>query len=174
MKRLTRSETILAGTTGALVFLLLNFILLSNFFKGQARLRADIISKTGQLQALQTLVAEHELWNKREAWLLEKQPKLSNENSAAVQLLDQIKQVAKSNDVLLENPAIGSTDKTQFYRSVPVSIETKSSWSALIAFLRTLQQPDQFIVFENANIQIDAGDASLMHGKFKIARWCAP
>jgi hypothetical protein len=29
-------------------------------------------------------------------------------------------------------------------------------------------------VFENVNLAIDSGDATMMRGKFKIARWFAP
>src|SRR5205823_6349612 len=102
------------------------------------------------------------------------QPKLVNEGSAGVELLDYVKSVAKKSDVVLENPAIGSPAKAQFYRSVPVNIETKSSWATLIRFLESIQQPEQFIVFETANVAIDPADPAMMRGKFKIARWYAP
>jgi Tfp pilus assembly protein PilO len=174
MKQLTKSEKSLAIIVGAVAFVLLNLLFVSGFVKHQAQLRADLSGKAGQLKALQVLFSERDRWIRRDEWLRQKQPKLANESGAGVQLLDQIKQIAKSNDVLLENPGWGAPEKSQFYRSVPVNIETKSSWPALIAFMRTVQQPDQFLVFEAANVQIDPGDPSMIRGKFKVARWYLP
>ena len=174
MKQLTRSEKTLALMVGAVAFLLLNFILLSFFIKQQARLRAEALGKAGQLKTLLALYSERDRWIKRDAWIQEYQKKLSSESGADVPLMDQIKQIAKSNDVLLENPGWGVLEKSKFYRTVPVNIETKSSWPGLIAFLRGVQQPDQFLVFEAANVQIDPGDPAMIHGKFKVAKWYLP
>lgn len=174
MKQLTRSERTLALIVGVVAFILLNLLLVSHFVKRQTQLRADLLSKTAQLKALQVLFSEQSRWAARDSWVTQNQPKLANESGAGVQLLDQIKQIAKSNDVLIENPGWGAPEKSQYYRSVPVNIETKSSWPSLIAFLRSVQQPDQFLVFENANVQIDPGDPAMMRGKFKVARWCMP
>lgn len=174
MKQLTAREKLLATIVGGAFFALLNLVLITQFIKRQAAARIELASKTQEWESTQILFSERDLWSKRDAWLQAKQPKLTNEGSAGVQLLDSIKKVAKKTDVVLENPSIGSPIKTTLYRSVPVNIETKSSWSALIAFLQAMQQPEEFIVFESANIAIDAADASMMRGKFKIARWYAP
>ncbi len=163
----------LAGLVAGAVFVLVNILLLSAFFKKQAAARLELGNKTQEWNATQILTSERDLWSKREAWLQQKQPKLANEGSAGVQLLDYVKSVAKKSDVVLENPAIGSPTKTAAYRSVPVNIETKSSWAALIKFLQAMQQPEQFIVFETANVAIDPNDPSMMRGKFRIARWFA-
>jgi hypothetical protein len=174
MRRLSRSEKTLAGVVGALLFALLNLALASYVAKQRAALRIQTDDKTAQIKVMRELFSEQALWSRREAWLKEKQPKLANESSAGVQLLEQVRQIAKSNEVQLENPAIGAQEKTAWCRSVPVQIEAKCSWPALIAFLRAIQQPDQFVVLENATVEIDSGDPSLMRGKFKIARWYAP
>ena len=174
MKQLTRSEKTLSVVVGTVFFILFNLLLVSHIVKRQAQLRIEITGKKTQLKALQVLFSERGKWITRDAWIREKQPRLANESGAGVQLLDQIKQIAKSNEVLLENPGWGAPEKTEFYRAVPVTIETKSSWPALIAFLRSIQQPDQFLVFESANVQIDPGDPAMMHGKFKVARWYLP
>ena len=88
--------------------------------------------------------------------------------------LDELRSLAHEQDVTIDNQAIGAVSKTQSYRSVPVTFDTRSMWPALIAFLQKVQSPDQFTVFESANIQIDAEDPSKMRGRFKIARWYAP
>ena len=44
------------------------------------------------------------------------------------------------------------------------SMDTHSSWPDLIGFLYALQKPDQFIVCEAANIQVDPSDQTKMLG----------
>jgi Tfp pilus assembly protein PilO len=173
LANMTRREKILAAGVGSVLFILLNLFLLSFFFGKQATLRADLAIKQDSFQTASTLLSERELWTKRDAWLRAKQPKLVDESGAGVELLNEIKDAAKKSDATLENPAIGTTQKTPGYRSVPVNVETKSSWESLIKFLHEVQKPDQFIVLESANIQIDSADQTKMHGHFKIARWYA-
>lgn len=173
MKTMTARERMLAGLVAGTVFVLLNLLLVSSFFKKQTLARVELANKTQEWNATQILYSERDLWTKRDAWLQQKQPKIGNEGSAGVQLLDYVKSIARRGDVVLENPAIGTPAKTATYRSVPVNIETKSSWPALIKFLQAMQQPDQFIVFETANVAIDPTDATMMRGKFRIARWFA-
>jgi len=50
----------------------------------------------------------------------------------------------------------------------------KCPWPALVHFLYEVQQPQSFVVFENVNLAVDSSEPTLMHGKFKIARWFAP
>lgn len=174
LANMTPREKVLASGVSAVIFVLLNLFIVTFFFRTQARLRAELTTKQDSLQTARTLLAERDLWTKRDAWLREKQPKLTNESGAGVDLLDQIKDAAKKSDVTLENPAIGPVQKAPSYRSVPVDVDTKCSWESLIQFLHAVQTPEQFVVLENATIQIDSADASKMHGHFKIARWFAP
>jgi len=174
MRKLTQSEKTLSCIVAAALFILLNIILGSYFLNHKAKLTDQIATKTNKLKSLQVLFADRQLWDKRAAWLQQKQPPLSNDNRAGEQLLEYIKSIAQKNDVLLENPGFATPAKTSYYHSVSLTIETKSTWPALIAFLRSVQQPEQFLVFESANVQIESTDPSMMHGKFRIAKWYAP
>jgi hypothetical protein len=167
-------EKLLAAIVGGAIFLVFNLILLSMLNRQQITLRSTIVSKRAELDAMKTLVAERDTWTKRDAWLSGKQPALTNEGSAGVQLLEQIKGIAGTAGVTLENPAIASPGKSPYYRSVSVSVETKSLWPALVKFLQNLQQPGQSIVIESTSIQIDPSDNTKMKGTFKIAKWYAP
>lgn len=174
LDRMTRREKTLLALVAGTIFVLLNLFLISSLFKQQTLLRAQIATKRAQWEAMQMLYADREKWLKRDKWLEEKQPKFGNESEAGVQLLDQIKAKAKAAEVPIENPSIGSPEKSPYYEGVPVTIETKSTWPALVKFLASLQQPEQFIVLESANLQIESSDPSLMRGKFRVARWQAP
>ena len=171
---LSARERTLATIVGVVVFLLLNLFVLSAFSRKQALLREQLAARKNEQVSMQQLLAEREQWEQRDAWLSEKQPKLTDENTAGVQLLDQIRDFARPHEVTLENPAISTPARTQWYHSVSVTVETRSSWQGLIQFLQTAQAPGQFVVFESANVQIDANDPSQMRGRFKIARWYAP
>jgi hypothetical protein len=174
MSRLTNREKTLATIVGAAVAILLNLFLLNFFFRNQRQLSTEMADAAAELEGKKILLAEKAIWEQRDAWLQEKLPKLANEGSGGVQLLDQVKEVAKKHSVLIENPAIGTPDRRAHVLAVTVNIETKSPWPGLIAFLRDLQGPEQFVVLETARIQKDTGDATQMRGRFRIGKWFAP
>ena len=172
--QLSTREKNLSILVGAITFLAVTFFVGDYFLKNLARLQADLATKTRQLKTMQSLSADQTLWDKREAWLREKQPHLDDADGAAVKLLDHLKQLATKRQVLLDSPVIRPPLRKPDYTAIGVEIETKSSWGALIAFLGELQTPEQFIVLDTANLKIDATDPTQMRGKFKITRWYAP
>lgn len=172
--KLSGREKILAGIVLGAVFLVLNLVIIRALVAKQALLRTELASRGRDLQTMKLLLSERDLWTKRAAWLSARQPPLTNESGAGVQLLEQIRVIAREKLVTLENPAFGTNNKTKWYRSVSVNVETKGSLGALVHFLDALQQPDQFIVLESADFAIDSADKSQMHGTFRIARWYAP
>lgn len=174
MKRLSRREKGLAIAVTSVVFVFANVFLIDRFWQYSARLRTEIATRTKQLQHMETLTEDLAFSEQREDWLRAKQPRLENPDTAGVQLLNKIKELASQHAVLLENPAIRLPDRQAEYVAVSIEVETKSSWKPLIAFLHDLQNPEQFIVLESANLKIDDTDQTRMHGRFKIARWFAP
>jgi type II secretory pathway component PulM len=172
--QMSARERNLVMIVGAIALVFITYFVGDYFLKSRARLLAERDTKARQLKTMEALSAEKPLWEQRDAWLSAKQPKLSNEDTAGVQLLDQIKELAKKHGVMIENPVIGRPNRRPEYTGIGVDIETKSPWSGLIAFLTELQTPDQFIVLELANLKKDAADQTQMRGKFKIARWYAP
>ena len=126
---------------------------------------------TRKEQAL--FIKERDLWTKRDEWLQQHQPVLKSPAEAST-LLEQLKDVAAKQNVLVENPQMGAGETTPNHQSVYASIETKSPWPPLVHFLYEVQQPEAFLVFENVNLAIDTNDPTMMRGKFKIARWFAP
>ena len=171
---LSSREKVLALAVGGVVIILLNLLLLSAFARRNIVLRTELAQRQDEWTAMQELLGEEGLWAARDAALTVKQPKLSNENAAGVELLDLIRVLARNHAVTIENPVFGGVTKSPWYRSVPVTLDTHSSWPDLISFLYVLQRPDQFIVCEDANIQVDPGDQTKMLGHFKIARWYSP
>jgi hypothetical protein len=172
--KLSPRERTLALATGGIVFVLLNLLLLSAFARRNTALREELAQQRLEWATMQELLAEQDLWAARDAALTAKQPSLTNENAAGVELLDTLRGLAKNHSVSIENPVFGGVVRDKWYRSVPVSLDTHSSWPDLIGFLYALQRPDQFIVCEGVNVQVDPSDQTKMLGHFKIARWYSP
>ncbi len=172
-QRMNRRERVLALIVAAVVFLTVNLFLWSALLGAIKETRVQFAEQKATRAAQIVYAKERDLWTKREAWLKQHQPVFQSAGEAST-LLDEIKQVAAKHKILIENPAIGTSDSTPTHQAVFASIETKSAWPPLVHFLYDLQKPEKFLVFENVNLAIDSSDATVMRGKFKIARWFAP
>jgi len=171
---LSSREKTLALAVGGVVIVLLNLLILSAFARRNTALRVQLADRRAELAQIDELLNSQAEWAAKDAALTASEPKLTNENGAGVELLNLIRVMAKKQNITPENEVLGGVTRTTWYRSVPVTLDTHSSWPNLIAFLYNLQRPDQFIVCESANIQVDPGDPTKMLGHFKIARWYAP
>lgn len=172
-QRMNQRERKLAWIVAGAVFLLLNLLIWSNLLGALSNARAEVALRKATRDEQTVYMRERNLWAQRDKWLKEHQPTLESAGEASI-LLDQVKEKAGKHNVLIENPAIGTGDSTPEHQSVFASIETKSPWSPLVHFLFDVQQPESFVVFESVQLQIDNSDATMMRGKFKIARWFRP
>jgi hypothetical protein len=171
--RMNQRERMMTLVIAGILFLLINIFVWRLLLGNISNSRRELASRKATRAEQVVYMRERELWNKREQWLEKTQPILKGAEEAS-NLLDQLKQVAGKYDVLIENPAIGSGETTPTHQTVFASIETTSHWPDLVHFLYDVQQPDVFIVFESVNLAVDGSDATMMRGKFKIARWFAP
>lgn len=173
IQRMSKRERALATMVATVVLALVNLFLWSWLLGTIRTARTEMAKRKLTRNEQVVFLRDGDLWSKREQWLKQHQPPYTGAGDASA-LLDYIKQIANKQTVLIENPQIGSGDSSSAYQSVSVSIETKSPWPPLVHFLYDVQSPESFIVFESVNLAIDAGDATQMRGKFKIARWYAP
>ena len=174
MNRLSPREKVMLTAIAGLAFVLVNLVLLSTLWKKHVQVHSDISARQMELSSMEAIFSGKDLWDKRNDWLNQKQPKLQNRDQAPVELLKQVKQAAAANEVLLEQPNLGTVESLEDYQSVSISVETKSSWKDLVTFANTLLQPEEFIVFESCNLQIETSEPTKMRGKFRIAKWYAP
>ena len=172
-QRLNPRERRLGLIVAGIVFLLLNWYLWGKLLGSLDRARADLAARQNTRKVQEVFIRERDLWERRAKWLNEHQPTLKGPGDAST-LLDQIKQVAGKHNVLIENPAIGTSDATPERQAVFASFDVKTGWPPLVHFLYDIQQPESFIVFESITLNIDAADPTMMRGKMKIARWFAP
>jgi len=172
-QRLNPRERLLSALVGGVIFLLLNWYIWGKLLGAIDRTRADLATRQNTRKVQDVFIRERGLWEKRAQWLKEHQPVLKGPGEAST-LLDQIKQVAGKHNVLIENPAIGTSDATPDRQAVFASFDVKSPWPPLVRFLYDVQQPDSFVVFESITLNIDPADPTMMRGKMKLARWFAP
>jgi hypothetical protein len=172
-QRMNRRERTLALIVGGIVFALINLLIWNSLFGMLGSARAELASRKAMRSQQNVYLKESAIWAKRDEWLTQHQPALKNASEAST-LLDQVKQIAAKQNVLIENPAIGTGESNVDHQTVFASFEAKSPWPAFIHFLYDLQQPASFVVFENVSINVDGSDQTMMRGKFKIARWFAP
>lgn len=172
--KISKRETMLAVAVGAILFLLVNAAVLRLVTQTRTRLLVDLEAKKQELASLQLFANDAGMWEMRDAWLKANQPTVENLAGAGVQLLEEIKQQAQAQGVLLEKPELGSTETTAVATVVPVTLETKSTWPALIDFLQKLQTPERFVVVDSSELKQDPEDNTQMRGKFRISRWFAP
>lgn len=174
--RLTVREQRLLLLVGGAVFLVLNLVLIRGLLVTLSSLRTQQAAKTTLLNTQNALLQQAELWQARENWLKQKQPAMTKSRDLAnVDLLNELEKQTRDHGLLLENPPVinpaENAPSGAPYRPVSVSIETKGTWNALVRFLNSVQQPENFIVFESATIQSDPSDPALLKGKFRIAKW---
>jgi len=163
-------ERKLALTVGGLLFLLINFALWSALFGMSAAARSQYAEQRNLRKEQQVYLAEEKTWKTRADWLAKEQPTLSNPAEAS-SLLTQIKDIASKHSVQIEDPQIGAVENTPSHQSVSATFQTKSGWEPLVHFLYDAQRPTAFAVFEQVNLMVDGNDATVMQGRFKVAKW---
>lgn len=179
LQRLSPRERVLALIVGGGVFLLANLLAVTTLLGSFQELRRACADQSLDLEALRVLAREAPKWDQRMQWLRAKQPVLASRDRAGAELLVQIQQFARASGVLLKsqqpvpfNAADNSTESGS-YQPVTVKIDTQSDWPSVKEFIRRLQQPESFLVFDSATLQSDV-DPHTLKGHFQISKWYAP
>lgn len=172
-RKLNPRERVMLYVVGGIVAFFILSLLISGFRKNYASLTEEVATRRQELTSLRTLLNDAPLWQEREVWLEAKQPRLTQADTAAVELLEEVRRVARIHGILLEQPEIAASSEETSHHAVKIAVKTRGDWAALIAFLNELQQPEHFIVFEEATLRIDPSDATKMQGDLRIAKWYA-
>ena len=172
-QRMSQRERIMTLAVAGILFLLINLFIWRWLLGTISGSRNELAARKANRSEQTVYLRERELWAKRDQWLQKTQPTLKGAEETST-LLEQLKQIGGKYNMVIENPAIGTGETTPTHQAVFASIEASSHWPELVHFLYDVQQPDAFIVFESVNLAVDGSDATMMRGKFKIARWFAP
>ncbi len=173
LAQMSQRERTLALAVGAILFLLINLAIWSTLLGMSAGARKEYAAQSTLRKEQQIYLEEEKTWKKRSDWLAKEQPALTNPAEAS-SLLTQVKEIASKYSVQIEDPQIGAVETTPSHQSVSATFETKSAWVPLVHFLYDAQRPTAFAVFEQVNLMVDGNDATVMQGRFKVAKWFKP
>lgn len=174
---MTQREKVLSMIVGGVFLLLINLFLIRFFLTNHRRLSGDLASSKQQLEELSLLQSDREIWEQRDAWITANQPRIENMGRVGYELLDSVTELAKKHSVLLSNPQnpIDRPVNKPEYTAIRLNVEAVSDWGNLVDFMRELQGPANFIVFESIKMEKDAKDPTKMQVKpLRISKWYAP
>jgi Type II secretion system (T2SS), protein M subtype b len=173
LAQMNQRERFLALAVGAILFLLVSFAIWSTLFGMSAGARTAYAAQRAARKEQLVYLEEEKTWKKRADWLKKNQPTLSDPAEAS-SLLTRVKEIAGKHTVQIEDPQIGAVETTPSHQTVSATFEIKSGWPPLVRFLYDLQRPADFTVLEQVNLMVDGNDATVMRGRFKIAKWFKP
>src|SRR5215467_9721156 len=124
-QRMNQRERVLSWIVAGTVVVLVNLWILSSLWGAVASAQKEFGSRRSKLAEQAVYVRERNTWTKRDEWMRQRQPELKNPAEASA-LLDQIREIAGKYNILVENPAIGTGETTQYHQTVFASVETKS------------------------------------------------
>lgn len=173
LAQMNQRERFLALAVGAVLFLLVNFAIWSTLFGMSAGARTAYAAQRAARKEQLVYLEEEKTWKQRADWLKKNQPTLSDPAEAS-SLLTRVKEIAGKHTVQIEDPQIGAVETTPSHQTVSATFETRSGWAPLVHFLYDLQRPADFTVLEQVNLMVDGNDATVMRGRFKMAKWFKP
>lgn len=182
--RLSRRERVLTLIVAGTVFVILNLLAINFLLNAYAGLTRQYAEDQGNLLRLKALAAQQPTWSQREEWLKATRPVLINRDRAGTALYEQIQNLARSKQVMLNSlqirpaatVAVGATPKEagDAPQAVSVDAETQGDWKETVHFLTEIQKPENFLVFELASLHSNPSDPKQMKCRFVISKWYAP
>ena len=172
MRALKTSERRLALAFGALIFLVANFLVLGVLQDKRRAMEIDL--RNLQLEQTESAfwLGQKDLWTKRQAWLNEKQPKLSGTGQESGDLLQSLQQSARQEKIVISNQTFPELTISSYFREAAVQLEIKGSLESISRWIATLQNPEAFQAITSLNLKSDA-EAPNVICTLTIARWYA-
>ena len=174
LAQMSQRERTLALLVGGVVALLINVVVIRFFITQHKTQSAAIAVTKGKIDALKKRETERTLWAERDAWITANLPSLGDEQVAQRELGNAIKEIAQKHSVTLESPNPAVPVRGQTYVSLPYKLSAKAPWTPMFEFLRELQGPGKFTVFNPLSLKVDATDKTQLRAELTVAKWFAP
>ncbi len=182
--RLTRRERFLALAVAGTVFVILNLLAINFLLDAYAGLTHQYAEDQGNLLRLKALAVQQPMWSQRNDWLKATQPVLINRDRAGTALYEQVQNLARAKQVMLNSLQIkpaasvpgGATAKEggDAPQVVSVDADTQGDWKETVHFLTEVQKPENFLVFELASLHSNPSDPKQLKCHLLISKWYAP
>ena len=167
-------ERTLALLVGGVLFLLINLVLIRFFMQKRAEFMQGIASSQAKIAGLKKREADRAMWAERDAWTRQSLPVLGDPQVANRELGEAVKEIAKKHTVTLETPNPGVPSRQKEYTALGIRVSLKAPWTPLMDFLRELQAPGQFIVFDPLDLKVDPTDKTQLRAEVTVTKWFAP
>jgi hypothetical protein len=174
ISQMSAREKTLAFLVGGVVFLLINVVVIKFFMNQHAALKLSAADLQKKINDLKLQDQDRDFFRERDAWLTEKQPTMGDSQVAARQLSDNIKELARKNEVTIETPLTGQPKAGAQYTSLGAKVTAKGPWKAIFYLMQELQAPNQFIVLDPVELKVDITDKTLMRADLTVNRWYRP
>ena len=175
LAQMSQRERTLALLVGGVVALLINVVVIRFFITQHKTQSAAIAVTKGKIEALKKRETERTLWAERDAWITANLPTLGDDQVANRELGNAIKEIAQKHSVTLESPNPGVPSRGQVtHIALPYKLSAKAPWTPMFEFLRELQGPGKFIVFNPLSLKVDPTDKTQLRAELTVAKWFAP
>lgn len=174
LAQMSSRERTLALLVGGVIALLINVVIFKFFLGKKAEFQLSIARSEVKIADLKTRESQRTLWSERDAWLMRSLPTLGDPQVANRELSEAVKEVAKKHSVTLETPNYGVPNRQKEYVALGVRVSGKASWEPMMEFLRELQAPGQFVVFDPLDMKVDVTDKTQLRAEVTVTKWFAP
>jgi hypothetical protein len=186
LAQMSARERTLVIVVGSVLALLINVVLIKFFLQKRAEFQAGIAATEGKIAGLKLQELQRALWAERDAWLTSNLPVLGDPQVANRELAETVKELAKKHTVTIETPNPGMPNTQKEYTALGIRVTAKAPWHPageeatpgkippLLEFLRELQAPGQFIVFDPLDLKADPSDKTLLRAEVTVMKWFAP
>jgi hypothetical protein len=174
LAQMSSRERTLALVVGGVLVLLINLVLIRFFLQKRAEFQLGIARTKASIEGLKQRESQRALWAERDAWITQNLPVLGDPQVANRELGEAVKEVARKHTVTLETPNPGVPNRQKDYTALGMRVSLKAAWQPMMDFLRELQAPGQFIVFDPLDLKVDATDKTQLRAEVTVTKWFAP
>ena len=174
LAQMSSRERTLALLVGGVLALLVNLVLFKFFLGKKTEFQVSIAKTEAKIADLKQRETQRALWAERDAWLTSSLPTLGDPMVANRELGEVVKEIAKKHTVTIETPNPGVPSRQKDYVALGIRVSAKAAWQPMLDFLRELQAPGQFIVFDPLDMKVDATDKTQLRAEVTVTKWFAP
>jgi len=171
---MSKREKVLAGAVLITLFILLNVVRLKFFMTSNSELKLSLYDATAKLKTYQMRESERAMWEERGRWLDQTMEPVGDADVAKKKLRDALMELGTKHAVTVDSPSLGTPNNQTNYTSLSVGVQVRGSWQSIFDYIRELQSPGQFVVFESAKLEIDEKDKTQMKADIRVAKWYTP
>ena len=155
MRPLTPKEKSLLTLLGVIAFAGLNFFGYRALQRTQAAQKLEVAELSADQAEAKVSLLKRTVWQKREAWILQHEPKTGDEGDAKAKTLQAVLGDARSHGLeVVEQNLHDSTQDPDGFR-VEIVLTIKGSLQALSAWLAGLQDPASFYAVPSLSLKAD-------------------